>query len=138
LGVAGGAVGAGAAGAAIGGAVGGPVGAIVGAVAGGVVGGAAGHAVAEQLHPTENDIYWRAHFHERPYVAPDAIYRDYGPAYEYGWNAAQEHRAAGRTFEEVEAELARRWPAERRESRLGWPEARLAVKDAWDRVLPVT
>ncbi len=137
VGVAGGALGAGVAGAAVGGAVGGPVGAVVGAVAGSVAGGAAGHAIAEQLHPTDNETYWRAHFHERPYVDPDATYADFGPAYQYGWEAAQEHRAAGRSFEEVEADLRRDWPRRCGASTLTWDTARHAAQDAWERTKPV-
>jgi len=118
-------------GAMIGGA-GGPVGAIIGAAVGGVVGGLMGKGVAESIHPTVEHEYWREHYFTRPYVRKGTAYEEYGPAYQYGWEARQ--RYEGRRFEDVEDELGRDWPAARGKSELNWDQARHASRDAWDRI----
>ena len=112
--------------------VAGPVGTVVGAAAGAVVGGLAGKGVAEAIDPTVEDAYWRENFKRRPYVRHDATFDDYGPAYGYGVNAYSKYD--GRSFEDVEANLAREWNAARGKSTLEWRDARSATRDAWDRV----
>jgi len=126
-----GAASAGAAGAAIG-SVGGPVGTAVGAVVGAVVGAYAGKGVAEAVDPTVEDAYWRDNYRSRPYAEPDTTYDDFAPAYRYGWESRS--RYAGRSFDEVEPDLARDWASDPTRSRLSWDRARLASRDAWDRI----
>lgn len=126
-----GAAGGGAAGAAIGAAAG-PVGAVIGAAVGGVVGGLIGKGVAESANPTIEHDYWRANFSDRPYVDPGALYDEYGPAYQYGWESYE--RYPNRPFHEVEDELARDWESRRGRSTLSWDRARHAVRDAWERL----
>ena len=126
-----GAAGAGAAGAAIG-AVGGPVGSAVGAVVGAVVGGLAGKGVAEAIDPTAEDTYWRDNFNQRPYVNAGTDYDEYAPAYRYGYTAYS--RYPGRSFDEVESDLSHDWQSNRGKSRLEWEKAKLATRDAWQRV----
>jgi hypothetical protein len=126
-----GAAGGGAAGAAIG-AVAGPVGAAIGAVAGAVAGGLAGKAPAEAVDPTVEDGYWKDTYKTRPYVAQNVEYKDYQPAYRYGWENAGKYK--GRQWGEVENDLARDWAYRRGECKLEWDQARPAVRDAWDRV----
>jgi hypothetical protein len=125
------ALGGAAAGAATG-TVAGPVGTVIGAAVGAVVGGLAGKAVAEQIDPTGEDAYWRANYVSRPYVDRRYGYEDYGPAYGYG--VAEYVRDPARRFDEVDADLERGWVERRGDSRLDWPSARHAARDAWNRV----
>jgi len=126
-----GAAGGGAAGAAIG-AIGGPVGAVIGAVVGAVAGGYGGKAAAEAVDPTVHDAYWEKNYKTRPYANQTAEYKEYRPAYQYGWEGAS--RANGKSFEDAAPDLERDWAKSRRDSTLGWDKAKPAVKDAWDRV----
>ena len=135
LGAAGGALGGAAAGA-ISGIAAGPVGSLVGAVAGAVLGGAAGASTGgvSDFDVAPHDEWWRAHYADRPYVAPGTVYDDYAPAYRFGTLAyARTDRA--REWDEVQDELAAEWEAERGESHLSWDQARDAVRDAWNRML---
>lgn len=126
-----GAVGGGLAGAAVG-ALGGPIGVAVGAVAGAVAGGLAGKAAAEVIDPTVEDAYWEKNFHSRPYATSTLEYKNYRPAYQYGWDNAIRHE--GKPYAEFESDLARDWKDHRADSTLDWNSAKLAVRDAWDRV----
>ena len=123
--------GAAAAGAAAG-TVAGPVGTVVGAAVGAVVGGLAGKGIAESIDPTAEDAYWRDNYTSRPYVAPGSSYDDYGPAYSYGVNSYSKY--AGRKFDEVESDLSRDWNNVRGKSSLTWDRAKLATRDAFQRV----
>jgi hypothetical protein len=59
-------------------------------------------------------------------------YDDYAPAYRYGWESRTRH--TGRTWDQVENDLSRGWHSARAHSRLTWDRAKLAARDAWDRV----
>ena len=131
VGVGAGAASGGAAGAAVG-ALGGPVGAVVGAAVGAVAGGLAGKAVAEQIDPTVEGTYWRANYLNRPYVETGVSYDDYEPAYRYGWESVSKY--PGRDFDTIESELEQNWSARRGKSSLSWTRARMAVRDAWNRI----
>jgi Glycine zipper len=121
-----------AAGAAVGSAVGGPFGFAIGGAVGAIAGGLAGHGVAEAVNPTAEDAYWRENYSTRPYISADLDYAFYQPAYRYGWEARG--RYDGRTWEEIEDELANGWYVVRGTSVLMWDDARPAARDAWDRV----
>jgi uncharacterized protein (TIGR02271 family) len=108
-----------------------PIGAAVGAVVGAVAGGLAGKAVAEGVDPTEEDAYWRENYKSRPYVAQDKDYTAYSPAYRLGW----ESRSKYKSFDEAEPDLRTRWEREHgSKTGLAWDKARLASRDAWDRI----
>lgn len=127
-----GAAAGGAAGAAIG-AIGGPVGAAVGAVVGAVAGGLGGKAAAEAADPTVEDSYWEKNYKTRPYAANSQVeYKDYRPAYRYGWESAS--RAQGKSFDDMAPALERDWNKVRSGSSLEWDRAKDAARDAWDRV----
>ena len=135
LGTASGAAGFGAAATAIGGVVAGPLGALVGAAVGAIAGGLIGKGAAELVNPTVEDEHWRRRFAGRPYVAPGEPYERYRAAYCYGGVAARRD-PCGR-WRDVEAELAAGWPAVAAAGGvpdLPWATARLAARDAWDRV----
>ena len=128
-----GAAGGAATGAAIG-SLGGPVGTVVGGGVGAVVGGLAGKAIAEGIDPTVEDAYWRDTYVGRPYVKAGAEYREYQPAYRYGWETAA--RYPGKSFDDLEGEIEYGWTTSRGDSSLTWNEAKLATRDAWERVKP--
>jgi hypothetical protein len=111
------------------GAVAGPAGAAVGAVVGGLAGGLGGKAIAETIDPTAEEAYWRENYSSRPY-AKGSSFEDYGPAYRYGVQAYG-HSTSGSWEED---ELAAGWAGARGKSKLGWDKAKLAARDAWDRV----
>lgn len=130
-GVAGGVAGGAAAGAAMGGMTG-PVGAAVGAVVGAVAGALAGKGMAHAVDPAAEETYWRGNYTGRPYVETGSTYDDYGPAYRYGVDAYSRH--AGRSFDEVDAELGHGWAGARGASTLDWERARPASRAAWQRL----
>jgi hypothetical protein len=126
-------VGAVAGGAAAGAAVGtvaGPVGTGIGAAIGAVVGGLAGKAAAEAIDPTAELGYWRDNYGSRDYVDPARKFDDYAPAYDYGVRRYQ----AGKSFDDLEPDLAGDWDNVRGNSDLEWNDARPAARDAWDRL----
>ncbi len=114
------------------GAVAGPVGAAVGAAVGAIAAGFAGNAIVDAVDADAERDYWRDNFSSRPYVEPDADFLDYGPAYGHGVDSFVAN--PDRSFDEVEADLAPRWPAARGSSNLEWGRARHASRDAWDRL----
>ena len=115
------------------GSIGGPAGAIVGAGVGAVLGGLAGKAVAEDIDPTVENAYWRENYVSRPYVTTGAPYDTYEAAYRFGWESAQTYR--GQTFDQVEPQLEREWTRLHGHSKTPWVVAKLAARDAWDRVV---
>ncbi len=133
-GVAGGVAGGAAAGAALGG-ITGPVGAAIGAVAGAVAGALAGRGIADAFDPVAEDAYWRDNYTTRSY-ASGVSYDEYRPAYGYGVDAFTLY--PGRSFDDVEPELARDWHNKRGSSSLDWDRAQHATRDAWQRVSDAT
>jgi hypothetical protein len=79
-----------------------------------------------------HDTYWRESFGTRPYAPADRAYQDYRQAYKYGYEAAfiYGYRAWD---EEVEHDLERGWDQARADSTIDWPEAKNAVRDAFER-----
>lgn len=127
------AVGGAAAGAAAG-SLAGPVGTVAGAVVGGIAGAAAGKSIAENVNPTEESEYWRAQYSMRPYYHSAYTYPDYEPAYRLGW----ESYVAGEPWQDHESDWRlrweQRWENEGGTPRLSWDEARLAARDAYERL----
>ena len=125
------AAGGAAAGAAIG-SVAGPVGTAAGIVAGAVVGGLAGKGIAEKIDPTVEDAYWRENYRTRGYVSENDKYETFQPAYRVGYEGRGKY--AGKTYSQVEADLQRDYEKCRGANCPGWDRAKLATRDAWDRV----
>ena len=123
------AVGGAAAGAAVG-TVAGPVGTVAGAAVGAIVGGLAGKGIAEKIDPTVEDAYWRDN-HNRQAFARDSRYDDYAPAYRVGYEGYRDFSGRKKSYDEVEADLRRRY--EQGNPRIGWDNAKLASRAAWDR-----
>ena len=110
----------------------GPVGTLVGTALGAIVGGLAGKSVAEAIDPSIEVDYWRDNFKDRPYATQAPDFNVFEPAFRYG--ATAHARYPGRRFDDVEAELAHGWANARGASNLEWLTARLAVRDAWQRL----
>jgi hypothetical protein len=87
---------------------------------------------AEGVNHTAEEAYWRENYSMRPYVSADLDYTFYQPAYRYGWEARG--RYDGRTWDDVEDDLATGWYVVRGTSVLEWDDAKPATRDAWDRV----
>jgi uncharacterized protein YcfJ len=123
-------------GAAVGSAAG-PAGTVVGAIVGGAVGAKAGDKVAEAVNPTDYDRHFESTYRSAPYYSSERTWSDYQPAYKYGYDTYGQYR--GQRFDDVEPQLERDWNVAKADSRLGWAEAKGAVRDGWhhiERALP--
>lgn len=114
------------------GSAGGPVGAAVGAVVGGVLGSKAGDSIAEAVNPTEYQKHFETEYKNAPYYTSGREWKDYEPAYKYGYETYGQHR--GKNFDSVESDLERNWDKTRADSRLEWNEAKQAVRDGWHHI----
>lgn len=111
----------------------GPVGIVAGAAVGGVIGGLLGERIAEVVNPTEEELYWKEEYVNRPYAEDkDAYESSYRSAYRYGVDSYV--AAPDRRFDEVESDLSRGWDKARGNSALPWERARPAAKDAYERL----
>jgi hypothetical protein len=110
----------------------GPVGATVGIAVGAVVGGLAGKEIGEEINPTIEEAYWREIYFTRSYATSGQAYDDFGPAYQLGWESRGRYR--DKQFEEIETTLERDWDKVKGKSRLLWNQAKVASRDAWDRI----
>jgi hypothetical protein len=126
-----GATGGAVAGAAIG-SVAGPVGMAVGGAIGAVAGGLGGHAAGEAVNPTAENEYWSKNYATEPYRNSAYDYNDYQPAYQLGYEGRQ--RYAGKSYNEVEPQLASDWESTKGTSRLAWDDAKHATRAAWHKV----
>lgn len=81
------------------------------------------------IHGSIEREYWRTHYKTCDYVQPSYGFRDYEPAYRYGW----EFRAAygDADWAAAESELAAGWPRYRGDCRLSWAAAAPAVRDGF-------
>ncbi len=86
------------------------------------------HAV---INPTAEDAYWRQAFEDEPYFQPGMRYDDYSPAYRVGYTGPLRREG---NFGSLDEELQQDWHRVKGRSRLTWPQARPAVRAAWDRV----
>jgi hypothetical protein len=80
----------------------------------------------------QEEAYWREQHAKQAYAEKDRPFEHYAPAYRLGYEAALEHR--GKTFEEVEDDIALNYERGRPEEAVPWDYARPAVKAAWDRL----
>jgi hypothetical protein len=125
-------VAAGAAAGSVVGPVGTALGAVVGGVAAGIGGGLVGKAIAEQIDPTAEEVFWEENFHTQSY-AENATFDEFRTAFRYGVDSYL--RYPGSSFDSVEPELARGWHDARGSTKLEWPVARLAAKAAYERAM---
>ncbi|MDQ6624773.1 MAG: hypothetical protein M3Y69_01345 [Verrucomicrobiota bacterium] len=127
-----GTTGGGLTGAAIGAVVAGPIGAAIGAVVGGVAGAYSGHSVAEAVNPTVEETFWRENHGSQDWAREGHTYDQYAPAYRTGYEGVTKY--AGKSYEQIEADLAVDYQKHDPTSALPWDRARPAVKAAWHRV----
>ncbi|MBP2281225.1 hypothetical protein H4W00_002038 [Psychrobacter sp. PL19] len=124
-------------GAAVGAAIGtmaGPLGTLIGGAIGAIAGGGAGHASAEAIDPTREEAYWRAEHANLDYQKEGYDFdRDMHPAYAVGYANRARYPADAR-FEDHEADLESSWHEVKGDSRMAWGDARIASRDAWNRV----
>lgn len=78
---------------------------------------------------TQDENSWAAHVVSRPFEAAGLLFRDYAPAFRLGYSRFREDTL----FEDVSNRLADEWDEVRGQSRLAWPDARHAVRAAWER-----
>jgi hypothetical protein len=78
------------------------------------------------------EAYWRQNFWHRPYVRKGTSFNEFRPAYRYGADAHRLHPSE--SFEQVEAEMRSGWDRYKGTSSLTWDDARLAAREAWQRV----
>ncbi|HSJ23606.1 MAG TPA: hypothetical protein VK929_02905 [Longimicrobiales bacterium] len=84
------------------------------------------------INDADEDRYWRDNYRQREYADDTLSYDHYRPAYRYGWESRA--RYPDRRWAEVERDLERGWRSNRGTSRLGWGDAKLAARDAWQRI----
>ena len=101
------------------GAAAGPVGALLGALAGAVGGWWAGGEIANAL-TEKDDLKYRSHYEQAPNRFADLRYEQVRPAYIAGHLAGRNPEYAGRSFEQIEADL-----------RYGWNDSVAAQCSAW-------
>jgi hypothetical protein len=83
---------------------------------------------------SEHDAYWRANYRGRPYASSGNMdYTVFQPGYRYGYDAA--NRYEGRSWSEVESDLATGWDSFEQRGTSTWEQMKAAVRDAWDRVM---
>jgi len=103
-----------------------------GVAIGGVVGALAGKETAQIVNPNAEEIYWRDNHKNQAYFNSTTSYDNYAPAYRYGIEAYSTY--VGRKFDEIEPQLAKEWDSARGTSRLTWDTAKLATRDAYERL----
>ena len=119
------------------GTVAGAPGIVAGVAVGAMIGALAGNDIAELIHPDEEEVYWKHNHQTRDYFDSTLVYDSYAPAYRFGIEAYSTY--VGRDFNQIEPQLEKQWNKEvhneeRGTSRLRWDTARLAVRDAYDRL----
>jgi hypothetical protein len=73
--------------------------------------------------------YWRERHAQQPYASGEHAFEEYAPAYRAGVTAFGKY--PGRTFEDVEQDVAQDYEKSRRGVGLPWDHARHAVRAAW-------
>jgi hypothetical protein len=94
-----------------------------------------GRGISETRDP-DDDSYWRETYRERTYYRDLYKYDDYEPAYRLGYNAAARNLVEGqvRPYDNaVDEQLRGFFDHFKGGSSLTWPDARLAVQDAYER-----
>lgn len=99
---------------------------------GGVLGALAGKETAQLVNPTTEDAYWRDNYKNRAYFDSVVTYDSYAPAYRFGIEAYTTY--VGRPFDTIEEQLGKQWENARGTSRLTWNTAKLATRDAYERL----
>jgi hypothetical protein len=83
----------------------------------------------------KDEAYWREHHAAQSYADKNFSYEHYAPAYRAGYEAVGKY--PGKTFEEIEDDIALSYERSRPEDALPWDHVRPAVKAAWERLAGV-
>src|SRR3954451_1516326 len=86
----------------------------------------------EMQNSTAEETYWREQHAKQPYADKSKNYDHYAHAYRTGYEGATRH--SGKSFEEMETDVALDYEKARPNDALPWDHARPAVKAAWDRI----
>jgi hypothetical protein len=76
--------------------------------------------------------YWREQHAKQPYADKGKAFEHYERAYRTGYEGATKH--AGKSFEDMETDVALEYEKGRPDDALPWDHVRPAVKAAWDRI----
>ena len=88
-------------------------------------------SIVELVDPVAEEAYWREHYMRGTYFERGYTFDDYFPAYRTGWEGRVRYH--GRSFDEVDRELARDYQRNRGSSQLDWNRNRHAARAAWER-----
>jgi hypothetical protein len=110
---------------------------VAGVAIGAALGAIAGKDIAKSVNPDKEEAYWKNNHKHRHYFDSTVLYDSYAPAYRFGIEAYSTY--VGRDFNEIEAQLEKQWNTEihndeRGTSRLTWATAKLATRDAYERL----
>lgn len=80
----------------------------------------------------KEEAHWQEHHEKQPFVKPGQSYEHFAHAYRTGIDGFD--RYPGKSYEEIEDDLALDYERNRPGSALPWDTVRPAVKAAWDRL----
>lgn len=83
------------------------------------------------IHGSIEREYWRTRYNSRDYVDHSQGFRDYEPAFRYGWELRAGY--GGQEWSELEPKAAAGWERFRGDCSLGWGDAAPAVREAYER-----
>lgn len=91
-----------------------------------------GEPTVPGFDPVTEDAYWRSAYANQPGYVQDYTYdKDYAIAYRIGYQGRHRHKG---TYEEHENDLGVEWERIKGESRLTGAQAKVVIRNAWDRV----
>jgi hypothetical protein len=114
------------------GVAGGPVGLVLGAIAGAAGGWWAGKGVADAFTDKDLEAY-RTHYDSSSERLADRDYESVRPAYVAGHLAGRNPDYAGRSFDQIEADLQRGWGDDVARKHGQWTSVRPYARAAFDR-----
>ena len=83
------------------------------------------------IHGSIEREYWRTRYNSREYVDHCQGFREYEPAFRYGWELRAGY--GDRRWSDLEPMVAAGWERFRGDCSLGWEEAAPAVREAFER-----
>jgi hypothetical protein len=75
-----------------------------------------------------DEKFWRDRFPSEPYTVDSDQFDDYVPAYRLGTSL----RGDTDDFELKEGDIRKKWESAKGKSKLGWDQAKEAVRSAWE------
>lgn len=94
---------------------------------------ATGTSASAQAGWDTQNTYWRDNYPSRSYYSNSRSYSEYEPAYRYGYDLYSRNR--GTAYNDlVDSDLESGWDKARGNSTLGWNDAQMATRDAYNRM----